>query len=184
MSGGTETMSVIDRAGRDGVRAAANGQVVASRHLLIVRIGGVRCGLDLSDVVQVIAAATPEPLPGGPATVLGVLDLHGDVIAVLDGRACLGLDPAPLHPDDRFVVLAIGEGRQGLRVDAVEDLGEVTVDAVTGAASLGPAAMSAAGIARLEDGLLVIHDPTRFLSPRDATALASALAERAAESGR
>ena len=180
MSRGEEALSVIDSAGPDGGRTATDGQVEASRHLVTVRIGGLRCGLPLTDVVQVLAAATTDPLPGGPAAVLGVLDLHGDVIAVLDGRACLGLPPTPLRGDDRFVVLAVEGGRQALRVDAVDDLVEVSADAITDAASLGPATMSVAGIARLEDGLLVIHDPTRFLSPQDAGALASALTERTA----
>lgn len=152
----------------------------AALTVLSFLIGPVRCGLPMEEVAEVLPAARLTPLPGAPAAVLGVLDVRGEVTAVLDGRRCLGLPDAALRPDDRFIVLAVGECRRALRVDAAEDLVAVPHDGITDAASVAPAALSCAGVARLPDGLLIIHDAVRFLSASDAATLKRALHEHTA----
>lgn len=155
---------------------AASPATIDGFQVLVVIVGGARCALPLDQVVEVLPAARIEPLPGAPTAVSGVLNLRGDVLPVLDGRRCLGLDATPLRPSDRFVVLRVGEQRQALRVDAALDVAVVPDDEVVTAASVMPEVLSTAGIARLPDGLLLIHDPARFLSSRDAAALRRALA--------
>lgn len=147
--------------------------------ILVVRVADERCAVRLDDVVEVLPAARVEPLPGAPAAVLGVLDLRSDLVVVLDGHRCLGLDgDSPLRPSDRFVVLRVGDERRALRVDAADDVADIPAAHVTAVTSVAPEIATSAGIARLADGLLIIHDPSRFLSAADTASLHRALADR------
>lgn len=157
---------------RDGAQREHLGQV----DVLTVTVAGARFGIPLDEVVEVLPAARTEPLPGAPPAVLGVLDLRGELIAVLDGDGCLGHRVPPLRTSDRFVLLRGGGYRRAIRVDHVERIVTVARDDIVAAASLAPDVVSGAGLARLPDGLLVVHDPARFLSVPDAHALRDALA--------
>lgn len=152
--------------------------VTGEQSLLLLDVGGQRLALPSASVGEVLAAARPEPLPGAPAPVIGLVDLRGSVLAVLDGRRLLGMASAPVVATDRFVVLDVGGTRRMLRVDAAIDLVDAPVLSLRQAVADAPRIMSAAGIARMPDGLLVVHDPERFLSQRDTEALEQALADQ------
>jgi purine-binding chemotaxis protein CheW len=59
--------------------------------------------LELTSVREIVPAPPVTPLPGAPIEVLGVFNLRGDVIPVLDTAALLGLPPAGA-PDHLAVV--------------------------------------------------------------------------------
>jgi purine-binding chemotaxis protein CheW len=67
-------------------------------------------------------------LPQAPANLLGMIDVRGQGVPVVDLRLTLGLPPAPDTENTRVIVLALaghnGELRMGLRADRVF---EVTV---------------------------------------------------------
>lgn len=56
-------------------------------------IEGQRYGLPLASVNRVLPMVAVSPLPQAPAVTLGVINLHGDVIPVLDIRRRFGLPP-------------------------------------------------------------------------------------------
>jgi purine-binding chemotaxis protein CheW len=58
---------------------------------LVLPIGENRYGLDLLDVREVVPGPVLTPLPGAPRAVLGVINLRGDVVPVLDTAQLLGL---------------------------------------------------------------------------------------------
>ncbi|HEU5095100.1 MAG TPA: chemotaxis protein CheW [Reyranella sp.] len=67
-------------------------------------------------------------LPQAPANLLGMIDVRGQGVPVLDLRLTLGIEPAPDNENTRIIVLMInaaaGEMTVGLRTDRVF---EVTV---------------------------------------------------------
>jgi chemotaxis signal transduction protein len=82
---------------------------------LVLPIGADRYALDLADVREVVPDPQLTPLPGAPAGVLGVLNLRGDVVPVLDTARLLGLGPI-----GRVAYVAVAEldaGLAGLATD-------------------------------------------------------------------
>lgn len=57
---------------------------------LLLSVGADRYALALTDVCEVVRAPEITPLPGAPAAALGVMNLRGDVVPVLDVAALLG----------------------------------------------------------------------------------------------
>lgn len=154
--------------------------------LLVFELASQRFGLPLSTVREVVRAVLPTPLPGAPPLVEGLIDVRGALAPVLDVRRRFGLPPRALEADQHFVLVAASVGGRparlvALRVDRAADLARVeTVEPGELERTL-PGAAHVAGVARLPDGLILIHDVARFLSAAEADALEEAMREHTRE---
>ncbi|KRA42171.1 chemotaxis protein CheW [Devosia sp. Root635] len=108
-------------------------------------------------------------LPQAPQTLLGMIDVRGQGIPVVDLRLTLGLPPAPDNANTRIIVLAIaghdGELRLGLRADRVFEVTILDEDALD-----PPPAVSGswsghciAGIGRRNGNFVTVLDLERLL---------------------
>jgi chemotaxis signal transduction protein len=88
-----------------------------------VRAGGEHYALPVGGVREIAKLGQVTPVPGAPGAVLGVWNLRGDVMAVLDLAALLGL--AGNAEPSRIVVVENGERHGGLAVEAVLDVGPI-----------------------------------------------------------
>ncbi|MPY96129.1 MAG: hypothetical protein GEV08_24620 [Acidimicrobiia bacterium] len=145
--------------------------------LLVVAVDDRRCALRTRDVVEVQPIVLVDALPSAPAVVEGVIDLRGHVVAVVSLRRRFGLADRLAHPGDRLVIVDVRSRRVALHVDGAVELRTVRPEEVEPAPP-DEAAAYAVGVARLSDGLVVIHDLAAFLASDEAVALDSALALR------
>jgi purine-binding chemotaxis protein CheW len=148
--------------------------------VLLCRIDGVTYALRTTDVVEVVRAAAVVPVPGAPDVVLGLLDLRGAPVAVLDGRRRFGHPPRSIDPTERFVVAQAADRRVALRVDAAESIATLDEAAIEDPARHAVGARHVEGVVALGDGLVLVHDVTRFLAATEAEALDAALAAQGA----
>jgi purine-binding chemotaxis protein CheW len=118
------------------------------------------------------------PLPKAPEIVLGVVSLHGTVVPVLSIRRRLGLTEREASLSDQLIVADTACRIVALVVDAVIGVVERSTGEITEAKRIVPGAQYVEGIARLEEGMLFIHDLDHFLSPREESQLHGALAKR------
>jgi purine-binding chemotaxis protein CheW len=142
------------------------------REILVFLLAGHRYALWGDDVRELLRAVAVVPLPAAPRIVEGVINLRGRVVPVLDIRRRFGLPGKPLEPSDHLIVAAAGARLVAIRADRALDLavidradvsaGELRTDHV-------------AGVARLADGLAVIHDLATFLDADEGAALDHAL---------
>jgi purine-binding chemotaxis protein CheW len=86
-----------------------------------VRAGGEEYALPVDCVLEVTEVGEVRPVPGAPAELLGVCNLRGQVLPVIDLARLLALD----RTDEirRIVVAEDGAIRTGLAVDGVVDVG-------------------------------------------------------------
>ncbi|MGI8546857.1 MAG: chemotaxis protein CheW [Gemmatimonadaceae bacterium] len=143
--------------------------------LLIFELAGVRGGLPVASVREIVRAVQISPLPGAPSVIEGVINVRGSVIPVVSLRARLGLPPSTLDASEHMIVMSALQRDVALRVDRALTLAPVADEDISSPDALTGAAWNVAGVARLADGLLVIHDPNAFLSQAEDVALASAL---------
>lgn len=146
--------------------------------VVVVEIDGRLIGIPAQDVLEVQPAAAVTALPDAPRNIEGVLDLRGELIAVLDGRARIGADRRPPRLSDRFVVVETSTRTMAVRVDAAVTLSEVAVVDRDHAGSPGSDVLYGSGLARMDDGLLVVHDVETFLSAQESADLDRALDRR------
>lgn len=141
-------------------------------------LGSDRFALPCARVREIVTAVAVQSLPKGPRIVEGVVNVRGTVVPVLDVRSRFRHEPRALHHDQHFI-LAHTRGRLvALRVDRAVDV--ITVDAsAIRPASVVPGVDHVAGIAAVDDGLVVIQDLDRFLALEEAAAMDAALADAA-----
>ncbi len=134
-----------------------------------------RFALHLAAVERVLPAAALTPLPNAPPVVLGVLDVAGRVLPVVDVRQRFALPERDMEPTDRLIVTHTATRDLALVADAVAGVLEVPDDKVTRGETLLPGLEYVQGIVRLDDGLVLIHDVDTFLALDEATALDDAM---------
>jgi purine-binding chemotaxis protein CheW len=97
--------------------AADNTELV-----IVLGIGKERYGVDLSDVAEVLPLIKPTPVPGAPAVFAGVINVHGEILPVIDLRRLLGMESLPPGESARVILLR-RDGREiGLQTDMVEQI--------------------------------------------------------------
>lgn len=140
--------------------------------LLTFDLGSQRCAVAVADVIEVVRMVAMAHLPDAPPLVEGIINLRGHVVPVLDLRARFGLPPKAVDLSDHLLVARAGPRTVAIRVDRAQSLVEVDTDDIDRPASSGNAL---AGVARLPDGLALIHDLATFLSAEAGQSLDAAL---------
>lgn len=88
-------------------------------------VSGQRFGIDIGRVKETIERSPITRLPLVPDFVAGLINLRGDVVAVIDLARLLNLAPAADHAARILVLRATAQGRPpllGLLVDRVDDV--------------------------------------------------------------
>lgn len=87
---------------------------------VLINLHPYEYGLAVSTVREVLAAATLTPVPEEAAWSLGLLNLRGELVRVIDLRARMGLPVHPMDPESHLVVVEHKGRRLVLLVDRVE----------------------------------------------------------------
>jgi purine-binding chemotaxis protein CheW len=131
---------------------------------LVFELHQLRLGLPVGAVQEVVRAVSIALLPKAPPVVEGAINLRGAIVPVLDLRRRFELPPRRLSPDQHFVIARTLRRLVALRVDRARELVHVPAAAIVPTPMAIPGAEHVAGVAALEDGLLVIYDLDTFLS--------------------
>jgi purine-binding chemotaxis protein CheW len=164
---------------RERRKAQALAAVAAGAiEVVIFELGAQRYALPAADVEELLRAATIVAVPDAPTIVEGAIDVRGRVVPVLDVRRRFGLAPKPLEPSDHLVLATTPARTVAIRVDRAVDLVRIDAGQIEDPSGVTPGAGHLAGIARLPDGLVLIHDVREFLSAAESADLEAALQER------
>ena len=83
--------------------------------IVVVEVGGRRLGLPAARVREVAAVSTVTPVPTAPPSVVGLTQLRGHIVPVID----LAAEPRTPRPNDPLIVVELGPARAALLVDRV-----------------------------------------------------------------
>jgi purine-binding chemotaxis protein CheW len=87
------------------------------------RVGAESYAVPVAHVLEVAEVGVLTPVPGAPPAVLGVRNLRGQVLPVIDLAAVFGAHRT--QPAAKLVVADKGGRRAGLAIDQVTDVGDV-----------------------------------------------------------
>ena len=125
---------------------------------LTFRLGGEEYGVEILRVQEIKGFSTATPIPNTPPHVLGVMNLRGTIIPVLDLRARLGMPKADATAFSVIVVVRVSARVVGVVVDAVSDVLDIPADDVQPAPELGASVDTRfiQGLARTGDKLVLL----------------------------
>lgn len=141
--------------------------------LLLVSLDALKLGVPVAVVEGVVRAAEITPLSQGPTAVAGIINFHGEILPVVDLRSRFRLAAKALAAEDHFVIVRLARRALAIAVDEATDVLEFDRERLLPAADLLPWLEGIQGVLRLEDGLLIVNDPDRFLDIDDWDALSS-----------
>lgn len=147
-----------------GVSQENRAVVCPVLRLVTFTVEGQRYGLSLEAVKRVFPMIAISPLPKAPAVALGVVNIHGEVIAVVDIRHRFGLPATQYGVAAHLLVTQTSRRKIAMPVEEVLGMAEVSAECVASSDTVLPGIGYVSGIVKLHDGLLLIHDLETFLS--------------------
>jgi purine-binding chemotaxis protein CheW len=97
-------------------------ELVPSGQLVTFTLDSVEFGLDIDRVQEITHRTDITPIPGSPSFILGVINLRGLIIPVIDSRVRFHLAPQETTTKTRIIVLRLASGPTGLQVDSVAEV--------------------------------------------------------------
>jgi purine-binding chemotaxis protein CheW len=120
---------------------SVEGDSPASRQVLTFCLGAETYGVDILRVQEIRGWSAVTRIPKSPPHVLGVLNLRGSIVPIIDLRVRFSLERADFTPLTVIIVLSIttpgGRSEFGLVVDSVSDVVDISVKDLKETPNLG-----------------------------------------------
>ena len=143
--------------------------------LVVFTLDDRRYGLALSAVERAVRMVDVTPLPQAPQIVLGVVNVQGRVVPVVNLRRRFRLPERDFALADQLLIARTARRPVALAADAVTGVLEYSAQEAAGAPDIVPGIEYVEGVVKLPDGLVLIHDLDRFLSLEEEAALGRAI---------
>lgn len=128
-------------------------------------LGEETYGIMVMQVQEVLRIPDIAPVPGSADYVVGIINLRGNVVTVIDTRHRFGLSPK--QPDDasRIVVTEVGNQIIGMLVDSVAEVVELKASEIEAPPNVGndESAKFIQGVSSRNGKLLILVDLNKFL---------------------
>ena len=126
-------------------------------------------GINVMQVQEVLRYTELAPVPGAPDYVLGIINLRGNVVTVIDTRSRFGLQPAEVSDNSRIVIIEAEKQVIGIMVDSVAEVVYLRSSEIDVAPSVGTeeSAKFIQGVSNRDGELLILVDLNKLLSDEE-----------------
>jgi len=148
--------------------------------LIVFHLDERRYALPFGCVGRVVRAVEVTRLPHAPALLLGVINVHGRVIPVINLRRQFHLPERELKLSDQFIIASTARQTVALWVDNVDGALNSATQEVVAAEEIVPGLKSVEGFAKVSDGLILLHSLESLCDFANDHVVASSLLEESA----
>lgn len=133
------------------------------------RLSGETFGVNVMQVQEVLRLSEIAPVPGAPPYVLGIINLRGSVVTVIDTRQRFGLVPAEITDDSRIIIMEAEQNVVGIMVDSVTEVVYLRQDEIETPPNVGSTETSRyiQGVGHQDGELLILVDLEKLLAKED-----------------
>lgn len=133
------------------------------------KLEGELYGINVIQVQEVLRVTEIAPVPGAPDYVLGIINLRGNVVTVIDTRRRFMLNEREIDDNTRIVIIEVMGQIVGLLVDGVAEVVYLRESEVESAPDVGSDESSKyiQGVVSRESGLLIMVDVNKLLSTEE-----------------
>jgi len=86
------------------------------------QLDGEMYGINVMQVQEVLRLSEIAPVPGAPDYVIGIINLRGNVVTVIDTRRRFGLMPTEANDLTRIIIFEVNGHVAGMQVDSVAEV--------------------------------------------------------------
>jgi len=126
-------------------------------------------GINVMQVQEVLRVSEIAPVPGAPNYVLGIVNLRGNVVTVIDTRNRFGLPSIDMDDSTRIVIIEVEGKVIGILVDSVAEVLDLRSSAIEIAPNVGndESAKYIQGVASVNGQLLILIDLNRLMTENE-----------------
>jgi purine-binding chemotaxis protein CheW len=135
--------------------------------VIVFNLGEERYGVEISQVKEIILPTQITRIPNVPSYIEGVLNLRGQIAAIINLRKRLGKEPKKNDENTRIIVIELNDAIVGVMVDSVSEvkyLSSQNIEEIPRFLALKDDSRFLKGVGKLEDGLLTLMDLKELFS--------------------
>jgi len=139
------------------------------------KLDNEKYGIKVIQVQEVLRMTDIAPVPGAPDYVIGIINLRGNVVTVIDTRMRFCLPEKETDDNTRIVIIESENQVVGILVDSVAEVVDLRASAIETAPNVGNDESSRyiQGVCSTGDELLILVDVNRLLSDEQWSEVAS-----------
>ena len=132
-------------------------------------LDGETYGINVMQVQEVQNYTEIAPVPGAPGYVLGIINLRGNVVTVIDTRQRFGLPVGEITDNTRIVIIEADQNVVGVLVDSVAEVVYLHQSEIESAPKAGneESARFIQGVCNKNDKLLILVELEKMLTERE-----------------
>lgn len=129
------------------------------------RLGDEIYGINVMQIREVLRHSEITPVPGAPGYVLGIINLRGNVVTVIDTRKRFGLAPGNIDEQARIVIVEVDTQVVGMLVDSVADVTYLKQSEIETTPNIGNEETSKfiQGVCNKDEELLILIELERMI---------------------
>ncbi len=149
---------------RNSSNTAANNDEVLQ--WVTYKLGDETYGINVMQVQEVLRHTEIAPVPGAPDYVLGIINLRGNVVTVIDTRSRFGLSSCDITDNTRIVIIESDDQVVGILVDSVAEVVYLRSSEIDSAPNVGTeeSAKFIQGVCHKNDELLILIELNKLLT--------------------
>lgn len=130
------------------------------------KLAGEKYGVNVMQVQEVLRYTEIAPVPGAPGYVLGIINLRGKVVTVVDTRTRFALPMEEVTDNTRIIVIEAESHVLGIMVDSVAEVVYLKQSEIETAPNVtnDESAKFIQGVCHKNDELLILIELEKFLS--------------------
>lgn len=130
-------------------------------------------GINVMQVQEVLRMTAVAPVPGAPHYVMGIINLRGNVVTVLDTRKLLDLATHEISGSSRIMIIESGKVTVGLLVDSVAEVVNIRAADIHPPPSVGndEGSRYIQGIYSTEQQILILIDLNKLICEENREAI-------------
>jgi len=133
------------------------------------KLDGETYGINVMQVQEVLRHTEIAPVPGAPEYVLGIINLRGNVVTVIDTRHRFGLNAVEISENTRIVIIEADQHVVGIMVDAVAEVVYLNQSEIDNAPNVGNDETSKfiQGVCNKNGELLILVELDKMMSEEE-----------------
>ena len=152
---------------RDENARRAKEEEIVYHQWATFRVNQELYGIDVMQVKEVLRYVEITPVPGADYSVLGIINVRGNVVTVIDTRRLFHMSDVPYDDDTRIIVVELNDKEViGLVVDSVDEVINLPTNRVDRAPNLSgdeSAKRFVQGVCYHNNILIILLDLTKML---------------------
>ena len=148
---------------------------MGKKKYVVFQLTNQRFALPLTVVEQVVQVVEICPWPKMPDYIHGIINLHGEIIPVINIHFLFGLPAKEIELSDQLIIAATSSRKLAILVNSSHEVLELEDDKVVNSDKIMFEMIYIQGVMKLENGMVLINNIEEFLCPENLRKLEESL---------